>query len=69
MIVPGLLVKSAQNYERAQEVTADDKCAAVKIADLVRETKSKAVVKPKFTADFPGSCDSGRSRRAHFAGA
>ena len=33
---------------------AVDKYAAVNIGDLEKETKSKRVVKPEFTTDFPG---------------
>ena len=34
---------------------AVDNYASVKIGDLQKETKSKKVVKPGFTADFPGA--------------
>ena len=40
---------------------AVDNNAAVEIGGLEKETKSKKVVKPKFTTDFWGSCYSGRS--------
>ena len=44
---------------------AVDNHAAVKIGDLEKETRSKKVVLPTFTSDFPGAVCSERSGRVH----
>ena len=54
MIVPGLLEKSRLRItDGRRQFVAVDNYAAVKVGDLEREAKSKKVVKPKFTTDFP----------------
>ena len=46
----GLLEKSQPDHGRALEVHYKYNHEAVKVRDLRRETRSKKVVKPKFTA-------------------
>ena len=47
--------RSVQNNGRAQVVLVVDNHAAKKTGDLQKATKSKKVVKSRFTTDFPGT--------------
>ena len=55
-IVSGLLERSRSRImDELRKFIAVNNHGAVKVGDLHRETSSKKVVKPKFTADFPGA--------------
>ena len=47
--------RSVQNHGRAQVVLVFDNHVAKKIGDLQNATRSKKVVKSRFTTDFPGT--------------
>ena len=55
-IVAGVLEKSrSSTKDGIRKFIAVDNYDAVKVGDMHQETKSKKVVKPKFTTDFPGA--------------
>ena len=55
-VVPGLLERSrSRRMDWLRKFTAVDNHEAVKVGDLHRETRSKKVVRPRFTTDFSGA--------------